>query len=52
MILVEKRASIEGKNYQNMVIQQKKNNAKVMKKRIPYKKRLFRRLHLNQFRRS
>jgi hypothetical protein len=52
MILVEKRASIGEKNYQNMVIQQKKNSVRVAKKRIPYKKRLFKRLRLNQFRRS
>ncbi len=35
-----------------MVIQQKKNSVRVAKKRIPYKKRLFKRLRLNQFRRS
>jgi hypothetical protein len=53
MTLVEKRVLKEGKNYQNMVIQQKKNNIQyTAKKKIPYRKKFFRRFYLNKFRKS
>jgi len=51
MILVEKRVLREERNYQNMAILQKKNNIEYTKK-IPYKRKLFKRFYLNKFRKS